>query len=116
MTVEQLEALRLLDSPTVSNAIEHFGVRPRVEGYAGWELRCAFPELGTMIGYAVTCTADSTTASRRDERGLMKLWEAVEAAPKPAVIACVKVLACAVMGKRIRSRNTRRKASSSSAR
>ena len=86
LTVEQLEVLRLLDSPTVSNAIEHFGVRPRVEGYAGWELRCAFPELGTMIGYAVTCTADSTTASRRDDRGLMKLWEAVEGAPKPAVI------------------------------
>lgn len=86
LTVDQLEALRQIDSPTVSNAIEHFGVRPRVEGYAGWELRCAFPELGTMIGYAVTCTADSTTASRRDERGLMKLWEAVEAAHKPAVI------------------------------
>ena len=86
LTDDQLEALRKIDSPTVSNAIEHFGVRPRVEGYAGWELRCAFPELGTMIGYAVTCTADSTTASRRDERGLMRLWEAVEAAPKPAVI------------------------------
>jgi regulator of RNase E activity RraA len=84
--VEQLEALRRIDSPTVSNAIEHFGVRPRVEGYAGWELRCAFPELGTMLGYAVTCTADSTTASRRDERGLLRLWEAVEAAPRPAVI------------------------------
>ena len=86
LTVEQIEALRLIDSPTVSNAIEHFGVRPRVDGYAGWELRCAFPELGTMLGYAVTCTADSTTASRRDERGLMRLWGAVEAAPKPAVI------------------------------
>lgn len=86
LTVDQLEALRQIDSPTVSNAIEHFGVRPRVEGYAGWQLRCAFPELGTMLGYAVTCTADSTTASRRDERGLMRLWEAVEAAPKPAVI------------------------------
>jgi regulator of RNase E activity RraA len=86
LSVEQLEALRQIDSPTVSNAIEHFGVRPRVEGYAGWELRCAFPELGTMLGYAVTCTADSTTASRRDERGLLRLWEAVEAAPRPAVI------------------------------
>jgi len=86
LTVEQLEALRQIDSPTVSNAIEHFGVRPRVEGYAGWDLRCAFPELGTMLGYAVTCTADSTTASRPDERGLLRLWEAVEAAPKPAVI------------------------------
>ena len=86
LTVEQLEALRQIDSPTMSNAIEHFGVRPRVEGYAGWDLRCAFPELGTMLGYAVTCTADSTTASRPDERGLLRLWEAVEAAPKPAVI------------------------------
>jgi 4-hydroxy-4-methyl-2-oxoglutarate aldolase len=86
LTPEQLDALRRLDSPTVSNAIEHFGVRPRVEGFAGWELRCAFPELGTTIGYAVTCTADTTTEARGDPRGLLPLWEAVEAAPKPAVI------------------------------
>jgi len=86
LTAEQLEALRQIDSPTVSNAIERFGVRPRVEGFAGWDLRCQFPELGTMLGYAVTCTADTTTESRRDERGLIRLWEAVEAAPHPAVI------------------------------
>ena len=86
LTVEQLEQLRRIDSPTVSNAIETFDVRPRVEGYAGWELRCAFPELGSTLGYAVTCTADSTTTPPRSERGLLRLWEAVEAAPKPAVI------------------------------
>lgn len=86
LTAEQLDALRQIDSPTVSNAIERFVVRPRMDGFAGWELRCAFPELGTLLGYAVTCTADSTTESRRDERGLLRLWEAVEAAPKPAVI------------------------------
>ena len=86
LTPEQLDILRQIDSPTVSNAIEQFGVRPRVDGYAGWELRCAFPELGTLLGYAVTCTADTTTEARRQDRGLMRLWEAVEAAPKPAVI------------------------------
>jgi len=86
LSAEQLDALRQIDSPTVSNAIEQLGVRPRLEGFAGWELRCAFPELGTMIGYAVTCTADSTTESRRDERGLLRLWEAVEASPRPSVI------------------------------
>ena len=86
LTAEQFEALRQIDSPTVSNAIEHFGVRGRLDGFASWELRCAFPELGTMIGYAVTCTADSTTETRRDERGLLRLWQAVEAAPKPAVV------------------------------
>lgn len=83
---EQLDALRSIDSPTISNAIERFGVRGRVQGFAGWDLRCAFPELGSTLGYAVTCTADSTTESRRDDRGLLRLWEALEAAPKPAVI------------------------------
>lgn len=86
LTAEQLEALRRIDSPTVSNAIEVFGVRPRVEGFAGWELRCAFPELGSMVGYAVTCTADSTTEQRSEERGLLRLWAAIEASPKPAVL------------------------------
>jgi 4-hydroxy-4-methyl-2-oxoglutarate aldolase len=86
LTAEQLEALRRIDSPTVSNAIEGFGVRPRVQGFAGWELRCAFPELGSMVGYAVTCTADSTTEQRSEERGLLRLWAAIEASPKPAVL------------------------------
>lgn len=86
LTAEQLDALRQIDSPTVSNAIEQFGVRSRLDGFAGWDLRCAFPELGTTLGYAVTCTADSTTPSGRDDRGLLRLWEAVEAAPKPAVV------------------------------
>src|SRR6185436_20960716 len=40
----------------------------------------------TMVGYAVTCTADTTTESRGGARGLLPLWEAVEAAPKPVVI------------------------------
>jgi 4-hydroxy-4-methyl-2-oxoglutarate aldolase len=86
LTEEQLDALRRIDSPTVSNAIEAFGVRSRLSGFAGWGLRCAFPELGTMVGYAVTCTAESTAEKSRSERGLFRLWEAIEAAPKPAVV------------------------------
>lgn len=85
LTTEQVAALRTLDSPTVANAIERFTVRPRCEGYAGYDLRCAFPRQGTMVGYAVTCTADSTTEGARP-RGLLPLWEALEAAPKPAVL------------------------------
>ena len=63
LTVAQFEALRALDSPTVANAIEAFNVRPLCEGYAGFDLRCAFPNLGTMMGYAVTCTAEKTPVS-----------------------------------------------------
>jgi 4-hydroxy-4-methyl-2-oxoglutarate aldolase len=86
LTMAQFEALRAVDSPTVANAIERFEIRPRTEGYAGYDLRCQFPSLGTMMGYAVTCTADSTTEGRPNPRGLMPLWEALEAAPKPAVV------------------------------
>jgi 4-hydroxy-4-methyl-2-oxoglutarate aldolase len=86
LTSAQLDALRAIDSPTVANAIERFKIRPRVQGYAGHALRCAFPRLGTMLGYAVTCTADTTTEGRTNPRGLLPLWEALEAAPKPAVL------------------------------
>ena len=86
LTPEQLAALATIDSPTVANAIERFRVRPRVEGFADRDLRCAFPNLGTTLGYAVTCTADSTTEGRREGAGLLGLWAALEAAPKPAVL------------------------------
>ena len=39
-----------------------------------------------MVGYAVTCTADTTTEVRSEPRGLMPLWAAIEAAPKPVVL------------------------------
>lgn len=84
---ELFEALKAIDSPTIANGIETFEIRPRVEGYVGYDIRCAFPELGTMLGYAVTCTADSTTEERpRSRVGWVKLWEAVAASPKPAII------------------------------
>ena len=79
-TDDEIALLRGIDSPTLSNAIEHFDVRRRTAGDAGYDLRCAFPELGTMVGYAVTCTAESTSDTRQDADGLLRLWEAVEQA------------------------------------
>lgn len=51
-----LEALKGYDSPTLSNAIEIFDVRPRDEGYMSHDIRCMFPDLGVMVGYAATAT------------------------------------------------------------
>jgi regulator of RNase E activity RraA len=61
---EQLDALRRIDSPTIANAIETFEIRPRVSGYVGYDIRCIFPDLPPTVGYAVTCTVDSTTEGR----------------------------------------------------
>src|SRR3982074_3134408 len=56
LSEETLAALRRYDSPAVSNAIETFDVRPRDEGYANMDVRCMFPDLGVMVGYAATAT------------------------------------------------------------
>ena len=87
LSAQQFEALRKIDTPTVCNAIEPFAVRRDSEGFMGWEIRCQFPELGVMLGYAVTATVDSMTPSRQQSRApMMRLWEALAAAPKPAVL------------------------------
>ncbi len=88
MTREEVIArLAAVDSPTVANAVERFKVRPQTVGYADGGLRCQFPEMvRPMVGFAVTCTADSVTEGRPAGAGLMGLWEAIAAAPKPAVV------------------------------
>jgi regulator of RNase E activity RraA len=87
LSPEQLEELRSFDSPTVANAIEAFKVRDATQGFMGMDIQCLTPEFGVMVGYAVTATANSMAPGRaRDRRGHLKLYEAVAASPKPAVL------------------------------
>ena len=87
LTPEQMEALRSIDTPTLCNAIERFQVRGRVEGFLGMDIRCLTPELGVMVGYAVTVTVDSTTPDAPADPASWRAWmEAMEAGPKPVVL------------------------------
>ena len=87
LTPEQLAELRSIDSPTVANAIEAFKVRDDTQGFLGLDIPCHTPEFGVMAGYAVTATADSMTPARpRSREALMRLFDAVAAAPKPSVL------------------------------
>ncbi|WP_219418460.1 RraA family protein [Pseudonocardia nigra] len=65
-----LEALKKYDSPTLSNAIETFDVRPRDEGYVSHEVRCMFPDLGVMVGYAATATIRARGSAPSDPEPL----------------------------------------------
>ena len=56
LTPDLIAKLESVDSPTVSNAVEQFNVRSRREGYMGPDMQCRFPDLGAVVGYAVTCT------------------------------------------------------------
>jgi regulator of RNase E activity RraA len=80
--------LRRYDTPTVSNAIESFGVRDRTDGYASSAIRCEFPDLGPLVGYAVTCTIDSTTGGPQRPTRLLDLIDTLARAGSPSVIVC----------------------------
>jgi 4-hydroxy-4-methyl-2-oxoglutarate aldolase len=50
----QLEKLRQLDSCSIANAIERFGVRLRNTGFTNSSVRCIFPDFPPTVGYAAT--------------------------------------------------------------
>lgn len=82
-----LEYLKSVDTPTLCNAIELLGVRKHHEGFTPLELRCLFPELGRMIGYAVTAQVETVTQMEpRDNRIFLDLYALVAASEKPAVV------------------------------
>jgi regulator of RNase E activity RraA len=87
LTPQQINELKSIDTPTICNAIEKFKARGRVEGFMGMDIRCLLPELGTMLGYAITVTVDSTTeGAPLDKQGWFNWLKAMEASPKPSVV------------------------------
>ena len=87
-----IETLRQFDSATVANAIEHFEVRDPTTGYATNELVCQTPEIAKpMVGYAITCTLDTTTPGDQRPSGIGELVGLIDAAPKPAVLVAQHV-------------------------
>jgi 4-hydroxy-4-methyl-2-oxoglutarate aldolase len=83
------EQLQKLDTCTVSNAIERLHGRLRNEGsVSGSTLRCQFPDLPPMLGYAVTGRMRSTTApvTGRAFHMNMNWWRYVDSIPEPRVL------------------------------
>jgi regulator of RNase E activity RraA len=85
---EQLNALRRLDTCTVSNAIETFNVRLRNTGFADARIRCMFEDFPPMVGYAATArlrTGEPPIAGRiYHERA--DWWQSILAIPSPRVV------------------------------
>lgn len=76
-------ALQRFDSPTLSNAIETFEVRPRDEGYMSMDVSCLFPELGPMVGYAATGTIRAKGPGHGEQTAL---YQHVRGVPGPRVV------------------------------
>jgi 4-hydroxy-4-methyl-2-oxoglutarate aldolase len=85
----EFQELQGLDTCLASNAIERLNARPRNEGsVSGRAVRCVFPDLPPMLGYAVTGRMRSTTApvSGRAYHENMHWWRYVATIPEPRVM------------------------------
>ena len=86
---EQLAALAALDTCTVANAIETFGVRLRNEGYADSSIRSIFPSLPPMVGYAATVRIRCSNPPLRGQAYVERTdwWNYLLSLPAPRVVA-----------------------------
>ncbi len=90
LSYEQLSALRRIDSPTISNAIETFNVRPRVAGYVGYDIRPSAmpspaPSTAPLRVARASASTNCTSYSRMPPS--QRLWSCKMSAP----IGCTPV-------------------------
>lgn len=87
LTQDQLAALRAIDSPTIANAIEEFDARDRRAGYMDGSIRCIYPELDEIVGYAYTITFKNRGP---DDPPMRQEWikalEHAQALPTPRIL------------------------------
>ena len=88
MTPDLLNRLAKFDTPTICNVVELFDVRPRNRGYMDARIRCNFPELPPMVGFACTAAFRSDAPpGKGDAYGSMDQQVALFAElPGPAVM------------------------------
>jgi regulator of RNase E activity RraA len=82
-----IEALRKISSPSVANAIETFKLRPRNQGQMSSEIRTLFPELGPLVGHAVTAIIRAEAEPLDGHRAsTFGWWDYVLSIPAPRVV------------------------------
>ena len=96
MTEEELLAeLRKIDSPTITNVVATYPTNPLCLGlYNPWtenwytdaSIRCMYPEMGPVVGYAVTCIYGLPDPNYSNRLSFMDVVDALDASKKPAIL------------------------------
>ena len=61
LTQKQLDSVAEMQTCAVSNAIESLNIRSRTEGFMTPDIKSMFPDMGTMVGFAVTAVIKAST-------------------------------------------------------
>ena len=92
--VEILEALKGFDTPTITNVVATYPTNPLCLGlynpwtenwYTDQSIRCMYPELGRLAGYAVTCVYGLPDPSF-SRLTFMDVVDALDASRKPTIL------------------------------
>src|SRR5664280_2807713 len=94
-----LEAIRQFDTCTIANAVEHFRVRLRNEGFTRPGLRCVTGGSPRILGYAATCKVRSADPPMSGNAYVDRTdwWETIGLFPVPR-IAVIQDLDAAASG------------------
>ncbi len=95
--LEIMEELKKIDTPTITNAVATYpGDQENCLGlydpwacdwYTDQTLRCMYPEIGPVVGYAVTCVYGMPDATYQRRHNIVDVAEAIAASPKPVILA-----------------------------
>ena len=82
-----LEAIRQFDTCTIANAIEHFRVRLRNEGFTRPGLQCVTGGVPRLLGYAATCRVRSAEPPMSGNAYVDRTdwWQSIERLPTPRI-------------------------------
>ena len=87
LTSAQLEDLRDIPTCALANAIETFDLRPRNTGFMSPMIRSIFPDMGGMIGYAVTAVIAADSAPTANMNVPRPDWfDEILRIPEPRVV------------------------------
>ena len=85
---EVLSQLRKFSTCVVASAIETFDVRLRNAGFANSSVRCVFPELSPLVGYAATARIRSADPPMEGRNYYVRpdWWRHIQTIPEPRVV------------------------------
>ncbi|MFQ5934678.1 MAG: RraA family protein, partial [Dehalococcoidia bacterium] len=87
LTAGELEALKTINAPTISNAIEVFNIKARNQGFMGPEIKCIYRDMEPMVGYACTAVIRANQSPPKGQAiDPRELWEEVLKTPEPRVL------------------------------
>ena len=106
-TEDMLEELREFDTPSITNVVATYPTSPLCLGlynpwtenwYTDQTIRCMYPGLGPLVGYAVTCVYGLPDPNF-NRLTFMDVLDALDAMPKPTILVLQQKFPPEIAGK-----------------